>query len=58
MPTTQSFAEARDDLRPELQPTFDALCEEVINWSNYFYGRKLISYSILKELVESGWKKS
>jgi hypothetical protein len=56
-PLTQNFVEARESLSPDLRPVFDSLCEDVINWSTYYYGRKLISYSILKELVESGWKK-
>jgi hypothetical protein len=56
-PLTQTFAEARESLSPDLRPIFDSLCEDVIAWSTYYYGRKLISYSILKELVDSGWKK-
>jgi hypothetical protein len=54
---TQNYDDARADLPSELQPIFDDLCQDVIAWSNYFYGRKLISYSILKELVATGWKK-
>jgi hypothetical protein len=54
---TQTFTEARASLSPDLQPIFDTLCQEVVEWSTYYYGRKLISYSILKELVQSGWKK-
>lgn len=56
-PTTQSFVEARESLSPELRPIFDSICHDVIEWSRYYYGTKLISYSILKELVQSGWKK-
>ena len=56
-PLTQNFVEARESLSPDLRPIFDSLCEDVIAWSTYYYGRKLISYSILKELVEGGWKK-
>jgi hypothetical protein len=54
---TQTFAEARESLSRDLRPTFDSLCEDVTAWSTYYYGGKLISYSILKELVNSGWKK-
>jgi hypothetical protein len=57
-PPTQTYAEARADLPSHLQPIFDALCEDVSAWSKYFYGRKLISYSILKELVLGGWRRS
>jgi len=58
MPVTQSFEAAKADLSPELQVIFEALCEDVIAWSKYYYGRKLISYSILKELVAAGWTKN
>lgn len=37
---------------------FDALCDEVKEWSRFYYGRKLISYSILKELIADGWTKT
>jgi hypothetical protein len=50
--------EARDALPAELRPIFDQLCEETHYWSQYYYGATLISYSILKELVQDGWKKS
>ena len=56
-PVRQNFSEARESLAPDLRPIFDALCAEVIDLSNYYYGRKLISYSILRHLVERGWKK-
>ena len=49
--------EARDALSEELRPTYDSLCEETLYWSQYYYGTSLISYSIIKELVEDGWKK-
>ena len=49
--------EAREALSEELRPIFDNLCEETLYWSQYYYGSSLISYSIIKELVEDGWKK-
>ncbi len=49
--------EAREALSEELRPTYDSLCEETLYWSQYYYGTSLISYSIIKELVEDGWKK-
>jgi hypothetical protein len=50
-------AEAREALPEELRPVFDKLCEDTINWSEYYYGSRFISYSIIKELVETGWTK-
>lgn len=50
-------AEAREALSVELQPVYDKLCEETLYWSQYYYGSTFISYSILKELVEDGWRK-
>jgi len=49
--------EAREALPVERQPTFDKLCDETIAWSQYFYGTKMVSYSILMRLVEDGWTK-
>jgi len=49
--------EAREALSEELRPIYDSLCEETLYWSKYYYGTSLISYSIIKELVEDGWKK-
>jgi hypothetical protein len=49
--------EAREALPEELREVFDKLCEETLFWSQYYYGSSFISYSILKELVEDGWKK-
>jgi hypothetical protein len=49
--------EARELLPEEMRPVFDQLCEETLAWSQYYYGSNLISYSILKELVEGGWRK-
>jgi hypothetical protein len=57
-PKRQSRAEARESLDPVLRPVFDALCDEVKQWSYYYYGTHFISYSILKELVDSGWRKT
>jgi hypothetical protein len=48
---------AREALPEELRATFDKLCEEYLYWSQYYYGSHLISYSIIKELVEDGWAK-
>jgi hypothetical protein len=47
--------QAREALSAELRPTFDRLCDETVAWSKYFYGTTMISYSILKHLVEDGW---
>jgi hypothetical protein len=49
--------EAREALREELRPTFDKLCEETLYWSQYYYGSTFISYSIIKELIQDGWRK-
>jgi hypothetical protein len=49
--------EARETLPEHLRPVFDKLCEEYLFWSQYYYGSSLISYSIIKELVEDGWRK-
>lgn len=48
--------EAREALSEELRPTFDRLCDETVAWSKYFYGTTMVSYSILKHLVEDGWR--
>jgi hypothetical protein len=50
--------EARESLPEEARPMFDQLCEDTLLWSNYYYGTSLISYSIIKELVECGWRKT
>jgi hypothetical protein len=50
--------QAREALSEELRPTFDRLCDETVAWSKYFYGTTMISYSILKQLVEDGWTKT
>jgi len=50
--------EARNALPEELRQTFDRLCDETIAWSQYFYGTKMVSYSILMRLVEDGWNKT
>jgi hypothetical protein len=49
--------EARASLDPELRKTFDELVSEIGKWSDYFYGRKLISYAMIAELVRDGWHK-
>jgi hypothetical protein len=49
--------EARESLPEQSRSTFDQLCEEIHYWSQYYYGSTFISYSIIKELVEDGWKK-
>jgi hypothetical protein len=49
--------QARDALPEELRPTFDMFCEEYRLWALHYYGSTLISYSIIKELVEDGWTK-
>jgi hypothetical protein len=51
-------AQAREALPENLRTTFDKLCEEYSYWSQYYYGSTLISYSIIKELVEDGWRKN
>ena len=50
--------DARETLPDELRTAFDQLCDETIAWSKHFYGTQFVSYSILMELVKSGWKKS
>jgi hypothetical protein len=49
--------DAREALPTDLRSIFDQLCEETLYWSQYYYGTNLISYSIIKELVEDGWQK-
>ena len=49
--------EAREALSEELRPIYDSLCEETLYWSQYYYGSTFISYSLIKELVEDGWRK-
>lgn len=56
-PKRLSKDEAREALPEDLRATFDQLCDETVEWSRYFYGTTMISYSILKELVASGWTK-
>ena len=56
-PRRMNKQQARDALPISLQDTFDKLCEETLYWSQYYYGASFISYSIIKELVEDGWKK-
>jgi hypothetical protein len=50
--------EARELLPAHLRETFDALCSETIEWSRYYYGTTMVSYSILMQLVKDGWRKS
>ena len=50
--------EAYAALPEELRETFNQICDETIAWSQYFYGTKMVSYSILMKMVEDGWKKS
>jgi hypothetical protein len=49
--------EAREAVSEELRPIYDKLCEETLFWSQYYYGFNFISYSIIKEPVEDGWRK-
>jgi hypothetical protein len=50
-------AEARGQLPKHQQAIFDELCDEVIGWSKFYYGTTFVSYSILMELVKTGWAK-
>jgi hypothetical protein len=56
-PKRLNKVEAREALPEELRPVFDKMCEEILRWSQYYYGSTFISYSIVKELVEDGWTK-
>jgi hypothetical protein len=49
--------QARDSLTPEQHEAFDNLVAGFATWSEYFYGRKFISYAIIAELVRDGWRK-
>jgi hypothetical protein len=49
--------EARASLRPEQREIFDDLVTGISTWSDYFYGRKFVSYAIIAELVRDGWRK-
>jgi hypothetical protein len=57
LPKRMKKDEARNSLPEEPRPTFDKLCEETLFWSQTYYGTSFISYSIIKELVESAWTK-
>jgi hypothetical protein len=57
-PTGLKREEAREALPEELRPTFDNLCNETLGWSQYYYSKNFISYSIIKELVRDGWTKT
>ena len=56
-PKSLTRSEAREALPEGLRGTFDRLCDDTLAWSQYYYGKTLISYSIIKELVEDGWTK-
>ena len=56
-PNRLTRKQARDALPDDLRSMFDQLCEETLLWSQYYYGSTLISYSIIKELIEDGWRK-
>jgi hypothetical protein len=56
-PKRLNKVDARAALPEELRPVFDQLCEETLHWSQYYYGSNLISYSIIKELVDCGWRR-
>jgi hypothetical protein len=58
VPKPLNREEAREALPPELRATFDKLCDETIAWSKYYYGKTMLSYSILMSLVDDGWTKS
>jgi hypothetical protein len=57
-PIRLSREEAKTQLPEDMRPIFDQLCDETLQWSKYYYGTNLISYSILFELVKDGWKKN
>jgi hypothetical protein len=57
-PKRMTRGEAYAALPEELKETFNQICDETIAWSQYFYGTKMVSYSILMKLVEDGWTKS
>jgi hypothetical protein len=54
---TVTKKEAREALPEDKRSTFDQLCDEVIGWSNFYYGNTFVSYAILMELVKGGWSK-
>jgi hypothetical protein len=56
-PKRMTRSEAHAALPEELRETFNQICDETIAWSQYFYGTKMVSYSILMKMVEDGWKK-
>ena len=49
--------EARAALPEELRDMFDTFCNDTIAWSQFIYGKQMISYSIAMRLVEDGWVK-
>lgn len=49
--------EARAALPEELRVVYDELCSDTIAWSQFIYGKQMISYSIVMRLVEEGWVK-
>jgi hypothetical protein len=49
-------AEERERLSEELRPVFDQLVEEYKFACLEHYGRELVSYKVLADLVRGGWR--
>lgn len=50
------FLEARNRLPEELRPIYDEMVEEYRFYALKHYGRGWVAYSVIAELVKSGWR--
>lgn len=58
MGKTSQQAEEREKLSHDLRPVFDQLVEEYKFQCMKHYGRELVSYKVLADLVRDGWHPS
>jgi hypothetical protein len=52
------YQEARNTLKPELQPIYDQLVADYAMWTTKSFGRGYVAYSVLAGLVRDGWRPS
>jgi hypothetical protein len=55
---SQKCEQSRASLPDDLKPVFDALVKDYKFAAQVHYGTVLVSYSILANLVRSGWRPS
>ncbi len=55
-PQSPKFIEARESLPPDLRPIYDRLVEEYAYQTAVRYGKGYVAYSVLAEVVRSGWR--